>query len=59
MAVAFDRHANLWVANGADGQLLKFGTNQIIASGSPTPIVTMSSGSLDAVSDPSALVFAP
>jgi hypothetical protein len=41
-ALAFDNGGNLWVASTTAQMLVKFGTSQLAASGSPTPVVTIS-----------------
>jgi sugar lactone lactonase YvrE len=50
-ALAFDRNGNLWVANGGNSTVVKFSTSQLTATGSPTPVVTLSSTLLSDGSD--------
>jgi sugar lactone lactonase YvrE len=43
---AFDSAGNLWVANNAVSTIVEYSASQLAASGSPTPVVTISSAAL-------------
>ncbi len=50
VGLAFDAEGGLWVVNFFTNTLLKYGSDQLLSSGSPTPAVTISAdagGSLD------------
>ena len=55
VGLAFDAGGNLWVANVA-GTVVEFTTSQILASGSPTPVVTLS-GNFESIDGPLGLAF--
>jgi sugar lactone lactonase YvrE len=54
--LAFDDEGNLWVANSDNNTVVTFAPGQLESSGSPTPLITLSSnsGSLD---QPTGLAF--
>jgi sugar lactone lactonase YvrE len=54
--LAFDANGNLWVANAISNTVVQFAASQLVASGSPTPTVTLgaTNGSLNG---PSVLAF--
>jgi len=43
--IAFDKKGNLWVPNYSENTVVEFAKSQLTASGSPTPMVTLSSTS--------------
>jgi secreted PhoX family phosphatase len=61
----FDKKGNLWVANNDDptldlGTVVAFSPSQLSASGSPTPIITITSvtvGATNSLDDPAGLAF--
>ena len=56
-ALAIDHSGNLWVANDvAPGSVVAFSPNQLAASGSPVPKVTLTSNTTN-ISDPDGLTF--
>jgi len=61
--LAFDASGDLWVANDITGTIVEFGTSQLAASGTPTPIVTVSGSALSSLRglafDPPAPSFNP
>lgn len=44
--LAFDNSGNLWVANSGSGKLVRFNASQLVADGTPTPIVTIDNKAL-------------
>jgi sugar lactone lactonase YvrE len=47
IALAFDAHGNLWVANNPVSALVEYSASQLTASGSPTPAVTLTGAAID------------
>jgi sugar lactone lactonase YvrE len=54
--LAFDGSGDLWVSNIGGGTVVEFSAGQIVASGNPTPTVTISGAS---VFEPAGLAFDP
>lgn len=54
--LAFDASGDLWVANGDFDTIVEFRPSQLVASGSPTPVVIVSG---DALAGPWGLAFDP
>jgi sugar lactone lactonase YvrE len=46
IALAFDAHGNLWVANNASSQVIEYSASQLTTSGSPTPAVTLTGAAI-------------
>jgi sugar lactone lactonase YvrE len=56
VGLAFDGHGNLWVSSLVSNTVLEFTASQLMASGAPTPTVTISGFSIH---EPTALAFTP
>lgn len=56
VALAFDAHGNLWVANAVRNTVVEFASAQLAATGSPTPAVTLRD-TASSISGPLALAF--
>jgi streptogramin lyase len=47
IALAFDAHGNLWVANNPVSAIIEYSASQLTTSGSPTPAVTLTGSAID------------
>jgi hypothetical protein len=57
VGLAFDRVGNLWVGNFGNSTLVKFTAGQRLASGSPTPTVTISANAAGSLNKPYGQAF--
>jgi sugar lactone lactonase YvrE len=58
-SLAFDESGSLWVSNATDNALVKYSSDQLASSGTPTPATTISLGAGGSLDLPAALVFDP
>jgi hypothetical protein len=56
VGIAFDGGGNLWVANSVLNDVVEFTPEQLVASGSPTPAVTLAPAA-NSIQDPSLIAF--